>query len=301
LRRVIVRTRKTRERILPYLLLIPPLLFLVSMLVYPLLYSVQMGATNYKTGAWNDFHNFTRAAGDPIFFDSLKQIAVYVVVVVTAEFFLGLGLALVISRSVKSGFIKAVFYFLFLMPLVTPPVAAGVIFRLMYTPSYGVVNYLLQAAGLIHHEILWLSQPLSAMVAVISVDVWQWTPFVFFVFFAGLQAVPKDTIEAASVDGASGWGIFRYVELPYLRPLMLLVLILRFADTFQVFDHVMVLTQGGPGTVTQFLSVYIYKLAFKYLNLNYAAAVSIFVIALAVIIFWALNRLVRVEEAGGTP
>jgi multiple sugar transport system permease protein len=296
----IVARRKTTERILPYLLLIPPLLFLLSMLVYPLLFSIQMGATNYKTGEWNDFHNFTRAAEDPLFLDSLKQIAVYVFVVVTVEFFLGLGLALVISRFIRSTLLKAVFYFLFLMPLVTPPVAAGVIFRLMYTPSYGVINYLLQSAGLIQGEILWLSRPFTAMFAVISVDVWQWTPFVFFVFFAGLQAVPKDTIEAASVDGASGWGIFRFVELPYLRPLMLLVIILRFADTFQVFDHVMVLTQGGPGTVTQFLSVYIYKLGFKYLNLNYAAAVSIYVIVVAVIIFYALNRLLRAEGTGGT-
>jgi len=295
-----VLSRKTADRILPYLLLIPPLLFLLSMLVYPLLFSVQMGATNYKTGAWNDFHNFTRAGEDPLLLDSLKQIAVYVFVAVTVEFFLGLGLALVISRFIRSTFLKAVFYFLFLMPLVTPPVAAGVIFRLMYTPSYGVINYLLQSAGLIQDEILWLSRPVTAMFAVISVDVWQWTPFVFFVFFAGLQAVPKDTIEAASVDGASGWGIFRFVELPYLRPLMLLVIILRFADTFQVFDHVMVLTQGGPGTVTQFLSVYIYKLGFKYLNLNYAAAVSIYVIVVAVIIFYGLNRLLRAEEVGDT-
>jgi multiple sugar transport system permease protein len=293
-----VRTRKTADRLLPYLLLVPPLLFLLSMLVYPLLFSLQMGATNYKTGAWNDFHNFTRGATDPLLLDSAKQIAIYVSVVVVTEFLLGLGLAMVISHFVKSAFLKAVFYFLFLMPLVTPPVAAGVIFRLMYTPSYGVINYLLQGAGLIQGEILWLSQPLTAMFSVISVDIWQWTPFVFFVFFAGLQAVPKDTIEAASVDGASGWQVFRFIELPYLQPLMLLVVILRFADTFQVFDHVMVLTQGGPGTVTQFLSVYIYKLGFKYLNLNYAAAVSFYVIIVAVIIFYALNRVLRSQETG---
>jgi multiple sugar transport system permease protein len=269
------------------------------MLVYPLLFSIEMGATNYKTGEWNDFHNFTRAAEDGALLDSLKQIGIYVGVVVASEFLLGLGLALVISHFVKSTLLKALFYFLFLMPLVTPPVAAGVIFRLMYTPSYGVINFLLQSAGLIKGEILWLSQPVSAMFAVISVDVWQWTPFVFFVFFAGLQAVPKDTIEAANVDGASGWQVFKFIEVPYLQPLMLLVVILRFADTFQVFDHVMVLTQGGPGTVTQFLSVYIYKLGFKYFNLNYAAAVSIYVIVVAVVIFYALNRLLRAKEAEG--
>lgn len=288
--------RKTADRILPYLLLIPPLLFLLATLVYPLLFSIHMGTTNYKTGEWNSFHNFIRAAKDPLLRESVKQMAIYAAVVVSAEFFLGLALALLISRFVKNALLKALFYFLFLVPLIIPPVAAGVIFRLMYTPGYGVVNYLLQSLGVIQGEILWLSQPVTAMFAVISIDVWQWTPFVFFVFFAGLQAVPQDVVEAANVDGASAWQVFKFVEFPYLRPLMLLVLILRLADTVQVFDHVMVLTQGGPGTVTQFLSVYIYRLGFKYLNLNYATAVSIYVIVVIVVIFYALNRLFRIER-----
>jgi multiple sugar transport system permease protein len=294
-----VSVRRTKEKVISYLLLIPPLLFLLSMVVYPLLFGVELSVTNYKTGEFNNFHNFIRATEDPLFFDSLKAIAIYVVVVVAVEFFLGLVLAFFIHRFVKSGLIKALFYMLFLMPLVTPPVAAGVIFRLMYTPSYGVINYLLQSFGLIQGEILWLSRPVTAMFSVISVDVWQWTPFVFFIFFAGFQAVPPDTIEAARVDGASNWQVFRHVELHYLKPLMLLVLLFRFSDTFQVFDHVMVLTQGGPGSVTQFLSVYLYKIGFKFLNLNYAAAVSIFVVLVAVSVFFVLNRLLQTEEAGG--
>lgn len=288
---------KTGEKIVPYLLLLPPLLFLLSMVVYPLLFGIRMSVTNYRTGEFNNFYNFTKVMQDPLFFDSLKAITIYVTVVITVEFLLGLTLALLISRFVNSGFIKTIFYLLFLMPLVTPPVAAGVIFRLMYTPSYGIVNYLLQSFGLIQGEILWLSDPTLAMFSVISVDIWQWTPFVYFVFFAGLQAVPRDVVEAAKVDGASGLQIFRFVELHYLKPLMLLVLIFRFADTFQIFDHVMVLTQGGPGSVTQFLSVYLYKIAFKFLNLNYAAAVSIYVVIVAIIIFFALNRLLRAEES----
>lgn len=291
--------RQTREKLISYLLLIPPLLFLLSMVVYPLVYGVKLSLTNYKTGEFSGFHNFARALEDPLFFDSLKAIAIYIVVVIAVEFFLGLVLAFLIYRFVKSGFIKALFYMLFLMPLVTPPVAAGVIFRLMYTPSYGVINYLLQSLGVMQGEILWLSEPATAMFSVISVDVWQWTPFVFFVFFAGFQAVPLDTIEAAKVDGASNWQVFRHIELHYLKPLMLIVLLFRFADTFQVFDHVMVLTQGGPGSVTQFLSIYLYKIAFKFLNLNYAAAVSVYVVLMAIAIFFVLNRLLRTEETGG--
>jgi len=285
--------RKPSERIAPYLLLLPPLLFLLSVIGYPLCYAVGLSVTNEKTKQFVGLHNFIRAMGDPQFSDALRAIAIYVVIVIATEFVLGLLLALLMTRYVKSGLIKSVFYSLFLMPLVTPPVAAGVLFRLMYTPSYGVVNYLLQALGLIHGDILWLTNPTLAMFSVMSVDVWQWTPFVFFVFYAGFQAVPLDAIEAAKVDGASTWQIFRHVELSYLKPLMLLVVLFRFADTFQVFDHVMVLTQGGPGRVTQFLSVYLYKVAFKFLNLNYAAAIAFFIILVAGIIFWGLNRLMR--------
>ncbi|HWQ14889.1 MAG TPA: sugar ABC transporter permease, partial [Roseiflexaceae bacterium] len=114
--------------------------------------------------------------------------------------------------------------------------------------------------------------------------------FVFLVCFAGLQAVPQDAVEAALVDGAGGWQLFRRIELPYLSSLLLLVLVFRFTDTFRVFDHVLVLTGGGPGATTEFLSVYLYRIAFKFFNLSYAAAVSLFVLAVASVAFAVLSR-----------
>jgi multiple sugar transport system permease protein len=103
-------------------------------------------------------------------------------------------------------------------------------------------------------------------------------PFVFLVLFAGLQAVPVDIVEAAEVDGAGGWARFRQIDLPYLRPLLLLVLVFRTTDTLRVFDHVQVLTMGGPGAATEFLSLYLYKIAFKFGNLNYASALALYVV-----------------------
>ncbi len=291
-----MNNKRIAQKFIAYVLLLPPLLFLLVMVVYPLFLGINLSLTNYKTGDFNNFHNFARAAEDALFFNSLKATAIYVSIVITVEFILGLTLALMIHRLVKSGILKAFFYFLFLLPLITPPVAAGVIFRLMYTPGYGIINFMLSSFGIIQEEILWLSKSATAMFSVISVDVWQWTPFVYFILLAGFQNVPKDTIDAAKVDGASSWRIFKYIEFWYLKPLILLVLIFRFADTFQVFDHVMVLTQGGPGSVTHFLSVYIYKIAFKFLNLNYAAAISFLVIILAVIIFIILNKILRSEK-----
>ena len=115
------------------------------------------------------------------------------------------------------------------------------------------------------------------MISVASVDIWQWTPFVYLIMFAGFQTVPSESVEAAQVDGASTWTQFRHIELPYLRPLLLLVLFFRLADVIRVFDAVFVLTGGGPGATTQFLSLYIYRIAFRFSDLGQASALAVVV------------------------
>lgn len=260
------------------------------LVVYPLIYNLGLSLRNFRTGEFVGLHNFTRAFQDPLFFASLKATGIYVTAALGTEVLLGLSLALLVHRTIRSGWARSLIYLLFIIPMVTPPVAAGVIARLIYTPTYGVLNVILLRLGLIQHEILWLSGAGTAMLAVLSVDIWQWTPFVFLVCFAGFQAVPLDTVEAASVDGAGGWRLFWDIELPYLRSLLLLVLVFRFTDTFRVFDHVLVLTGGGPGASTEFLSLYLYRVAFKFFNLGYAAALSLFVLIVASLAFAILSR-----------
>jgi len=272
------------------LLVAPPVLLLASLVIYPLLYNISLSLRNYRTGEFVGLHNFARALDDPQFFASLQATAIYVTAALVAEVLLGLGLALLIHRTIRSGWARTLVYLLFLIPMVTPPVAAGVIARLIYTPTYGVLNVLLLRLGLISADVLWLSEPTTAMFAVLSVDVWQWMPFVFLVCFAGLQAVPIDTVEAARVDGAGGWRLFRHIEFPYLQSLLLLVVVFRFTDTFRVFDHVQVLTGGGPGATTEFLSLYLYKIAFKFFNLSYAAALSLFILCVTSVAFSVLSR-----------
>ncbi len=267
----------------------PPVLLLASLVLYPLLYNVNLSLRNYRTGEFVGLHNFARALGDPQFFASLQATAIYVAGALVTEVALGLGLALLIHRTIRSGWARTLVYLLFLIPMVTPPVAAGVIARLIYTPTYGVLNVLLLRLGVVSTDVLWLSEPATAMFAVLSVDVWQWMPFVFLVCFAGLQAVPLDAVEAARVDGAGGWRLFRHIEFPYLQALLLLVVVFRFTDTFRVFDHVQVLTGGGPGATTEFLSLYLYKIAFKFFNLSYAAALSLFILCVTSIAFSVLS------------
>jgi multiple sugar transport system permease protein len=279
----------------PYLLAGIPILLLALLVAYPMLYNVNLSLRSYRTGAFVGLHNFARVFDDPLFAASLKATGIYVVLAVGVEIVLGLALALFIHRTIASATVRSLVYQLLIIPMVTPPVVAGVIARLIYTPNYGILNHALRALGLIDKDILWLSTGAGAMFSVLSVDIWQWTPFVFLVCFAGLSAVPVDVTEAARVDGAGGWSLFRLIELPYLKSLLLLLLIFRFTDTFRVFDHVLVLTAGGPGASTEFISVYLYRIAFKFFDLGYAAAIGFYVVGVASLLFSLLNRWLATE------
>lgn len=283
------------RRATPYLLAGVPILVLAVLVAYPLFYNVVLSLRSYRTGEFVGLHNFARVFDDPTLAASVRVTALYVVLAVGAEILLGLAFALYIHKTIAHPAVRTLVYLLFVVPMVTPPIVAGVIARLVYTPSYGILNRALRGMGLIERDILWLSTGHGAMFSVLSVDIWQWTPFVFLVCFAGLQAVPQDVVEASRVDGAGGWSLFRLIELPYLKSLLLLLLIFRFTDTFRVFDHVMVLTAGGPGTSTEFVSIYLYRVAFKFLNLSYAAAIGIYVVVVTSVMFFLLNRWLASE------
>ena len=274
-----------------------PILFLLTIVVYPLVYAVSLSLQYYRLGGFAGLHNYAFAFQDSLLGASIRQTFLYVVLAMGIECALGLALAVAVQRTVRGILGRTLVYLLFVVPMVTPPVAAGVVFRLMYIPEYGILNVLLRNIGYHGSPILWMSSPKMAMFSVLSVDVWQWMPFVFLVLFAGLQAVPPDVVEAAEVDGAGGWARFRVIEVAYLKPLLLLVLVFRFTDTLRVFDHVQVLTMGGPGATTEFLSLYLYKIAFKFSNLNYASALAIYVVIIVSIVFALTSRYLAEEIA----
>jgi multiple sugar transport system permease protein len=269
--------------------------FLLGVVIYPMVSAIGLSLHFYRLGGFAGLHNFLFAFQDRLLAASLRATLVYMVLAVGTEVLAGLLLAVLVHRTVTSGLGRTLTYLLFIVPMVTPPVAAGVIFRLMYIPEYGILNVLLRDLGYRGQPVLWMSSPTMAMFSVLSVDLWQWMPFVFLVLFSGLQAVPLDVVEAASVDGAGGWARFRWVELPYLRPLLLLVLVFRVTDTLRVFDHVQVLTMGGPGSATEFLSLYLYRIAFKFSNLNYASALALYVVVVVSFLFAAASRYLSEE------
>ena len=289
------RRASSRQERLAYRILLPALGTVFIIVTIPFVLAVWQSITNDE-GTLVGLRNYTKALGNPLFYDALRATGLYALIVLPTEILLGLAFALLVHRLVKGPGLRATLYVLAVLPLVVPPVAVGVVARLIYAPSYGVLNVLLQGAGITHSEILWLGVPLLAMTSIASVDIWQWTPFVYLVLFAGLQTVPRESIEAAQVDGATWWTQFRYIELHYLRPLFLLILFFRVADVLRVFDHVFILTGGGPGTSTQLLSLYMYRIEFKFFDGGQAAALAVLVLVSISILYSLVTRALPLER-----
>jgi multiple sugar transport system permease protein len=142
----------------------------------------------------------------------------------------------------------------------------------------------------------WIASPRWALVSVILVDVWQWTPFMFLILLAGLQAIPQEPYEAAMIDGSSPWQTFRHVTLPLLKPAILIALLLRTMDLLRIFDQIFILTQGGPGFATETISLYIYKTAFRFGDFGYAAAMSFVLLLITNVISFGFIRLLKGQE-----
>ena len=290
------RRRRSRQERLAYKILLPALGTVFIIVTIPFVLAV-VQSIQAEDGSLVGFRNYARALTNPLFYDALRATGLYALIVLPAEILLGLSFALLVHRTVRRAGLRATLYVLAVLPLVVPPVAVGVVARLIYAPGYGVLNYLLQGAGIAHSEIEWLGVPILAMGSVASVDIWQWTPFVYLVLFAGLQTVPKESVEAAQVDGATWWTQFIYIELHYLRPLFLLILFFRMADVLRVFDHVFILTGGGPGTTTQLLSLYMYRIEFKFFDAGQAAALAVLVLVSISVIYSLVTRALPLERA----
>ena len=284
---------RSRQERLGLRLLLPVFGTVVVIATIPFILAV-IRALTADDGHFIGLGNFTSALGNIQLYESIKQTAIYAALVLPTEILLGLGLAVLVHRTVKSIALRAFIYVAAMIPIVIPQIAVGVVFRLVYAPDYGILNALLGDTG--HDQILWLSSPPLAMLSVASVDIWQWTPFVYLIMFAGLQTVPVESIEAAQLDGATSWTQFRHIELYYLRPLLLLVVFFRIADVLRVFDHVYVLTGGGPGTTTEFLSLYLYRVAFRFSDLGQASALAVVVMAAMTAFYTLISRFLPAEK-----
>src|SRR6185503_2642288 len=284
-----------RELLLPAIFLAPALAVLLALSIYPLIYSVTISLQQETAGGINwGLGNFTRLFSDNFFWTAMAHTFVYAFAAVACEFLLGLGLALLLNNQIRGrGFFRAGL----LVPMMLPTVVVGVVWRLMLNSNFGAINGTLKSAGINTTGLTWTSSPGLAMLSVIAVDVWQWTPFMFLILLAGLQAIPQEPYEAALMDGSSSWQTFRHVTLPLLKPAILVALLLRTMDLLRVFDHVFILTEGGPGFATEMLSLYIYRTAFRFSDFGYAAAMSFVLLLITNIISAFYIHVLQAREA----
>ena len=283
-----------RELVFPLLLLTPALAVLLSLSIYPLIYSITISLQRETADGlkWT-LANFARLGSDSFFLTAMAHTFVYAAAALVFEFSIGLGLALLLNTQMRGrGFFRATL----LVPMMLPTVVVGVVWRLMLNANFGAINGTLKEFGLNTESLTWTASPRLAFLSVIVVDVWQWTPFVFLVLLAGLQAIPQEPYEAALIDGSSRWQTFRHVTLPLLKPAILIALLLRTMDLLRVFDQIFILTEGGPGFATETISLYIYRTAFRFFDFGYAAVMSFVLLALTNVISTIYIRLLQTKE-----
>jgi multiple sugar transport system permease protein len=283
-----------RELLLPFFLVAPALVVLLTLSIYPLIYSITISLQQQTASGevWSLVH-FKRLASDGFFQTALVHTVVYATAALTCEFLLGLGLALLLNQQIRG---RELFRASLLVPMMLPTVVVGVVWRLLLHPNFGAINGTLKQIGIDTESLTWTASPRLAFLAVIAVDVWQWTPFVFLVLLAGLQAIPQEPYEAALIDGSTRWQTFRHVTLPLLKPAILVVLLLRTMDLLRVFDQVFILTEGGPGFGTEMISLYIYRTAFRFFDFGYAAAMSFVLLLLTNVVSVVYLKLLQDER-----
>ena len=219
--------------------------------------------------------NYIALFSDPRFFNSVKLTLYFTILSVSVETVLGVAIALILNREFKG---KNLAKGILLLPMVATPVAIGLAWTLFYEPTIGLGNYALQLLGLPASK--WLASTTSVIPALAIVDIWEWTPMVTLIVLAGLAALPHDPYEAAMVDGANNWQVFRYITLPLLTPTILVAVVLRGIDAFKTFDIIYTMTSGGPGFASETLNIYAYNLGFGYFKFGAASSALVALLAL---------------------
>jgi multiple sugar transport system permease protein len=270
----------------PYLLVLPAVLYLLSITLYPGIYAIYRSLYTGKFKLeWAGFANYQQLFADSQFWNSIWNTLLLGSITLFAEFVIAMTLAALVYRD---PWVKG-FRILFLLPMLFMPSAVAFIWKLMFNDGR-IISDLLKRIGLIDHNIDWMiSVPLARFV-VIFTDVWQWTPFLFIIFVAGLQGQDKEVEEAARLDGASWISMFFNITLPMMRPIIAIALILRGIDILNMFTPIQVITQGAPAGATETMGFYIQRLAFDKVDHGYASAASVLVLIVTVILAQVLVR-----------
>ncbi len=278
----------------PWPWLLPLTALLVVFTIYPLIYNIWLSFHEFVPKSrglkFVGFANWIQLWNDTRFWSALGVTFLYFIVALTIEIILGMSIALLLDAELPGfGALRAILS----MTLVIPPAIAGMMFLLMQDPQFGVLPYLLDQLGILGKGTPILATSSLALAGVLVAEIWQWTPFMVLIFMAGLRALPVEPYEAASIDGASAFQMFRRLTLPMMSKVIAVAVLLRGIDLFRVFDYVFVMTSGGPGTATYTVSLYAWQQTFSFLKWGYGATLSL---TSLVIIMVMANLFIRVAK-----
>ncbi|MBD3304874.1 ABC transporter permease subunit [candidate division KSB3 bacterium] len=289
--------RRTRTL---YLMLAPALIVMVVIIVFPLFYLFRSSLmkwelTNPLGRGFIGMANFVKLAQDTQFYHALGVTAIFVLGAVLGQIVLALIMAEILNVTFRG---RNLVQSLLILPMVIAPIVVGVIWKMLYNPNLGVVNYLCQAV--LGFKVSWLGTGGMALLSLVIVDIWQWTPFVLLMFLASYSAVPPEFYEAADVDGANRWQKFAFITFPMILPMIIFALLFRMTEAFKVFPKIFIMTMGGPGFATETLNFYTYRQAFTYTDIGYSSTLGVAMLAFSMILIGALFGIIkRTVRIGG--
>lgn len=266
------------------LFLFPSLIILLILTLFPFLFSIaltfgKVTITDTFSIQPAGFNNWIRLFSDERFWNALKNTIFIVVISIPLQYIIGLLLVLSLNLDIKG---KPFFRVVFLIPMMLTPIAVGYMWRMLFDLARGPVNNLLSLVSI--PAIGWLTTTNIVKLSIIITDVWHWTPLFFLVLFAGIQSIPQEMAEAAQVDGASGWQLFRYVMFPLLLPASMAVILLRTIELFKIIDEIYIMSAGGPGLSSESITLFGYNIGLRSFDLSYGSTIA-FSLFITILIF----------------
>jgi multiple sugar transport system permease protein len=268
---------------------VPALIVVLAVIIFPWLFTIWMSFNEWKVGSPTTFvglANYLRLPTDPRFVEAVGHTLVYSALSVLLPLIFGTLAAVVFHAQFPfRGFLRAIF----IMPMMATPVAIALVWTMMFHPQLGVLNYLLSFVGIPPQ--LWVFHPDTVIPSLVLVETWQWTPLVMLIVLGGIAAIPTEPYESAQIDGAGMWQMFRYITLPLITPFLFIAAMIRTIDAVKSFDIIFAITQGGPGSASETVNLYLYSVAFVYYDLGYGSAIAVVFFALIVALAGVLLNL----------
>lgn len=290
------RWSRIRGALEQHTFVIPAVVMLIALLIYPLLYTLQLSFSSFDSArfAVGDFvglRNYRSILNNASFWKSLQVTVIYLAAALPLQMVLGTGIALILAVDWPGARIVRA---LFIIPMVITLVVAGTVFKMLLDPLWGYFNYVWGLFG--GAPVSWFSDPVLAMVAVVMIDTWRWTPFVTLIVLAGVVSLDKEPFEAAAVDGASHLQRLIHVTLPMLSPVIMSALVVRWLGAIKMFDIILTATEGGPGSATEVVNLFIYQMTFRRLAFDRASAAIVLVGLVSVVLTFVIMRIGASKE-----